>query len=421
MTDFSHEQAIIKKISGHLPSTDLPEIKELANELQLQSRLLLLLVVNLFGSALALALVMRGYLTSERDFRRVRVQAEDILASLDQGVVTTDQSGVVLNVNPKANELLGYRGIGTQFALRDLPESHRPLDQMRRSVLAGQEVDEDQYTVELDDHLRYLRAGCSLLRDHDKNPAGVVIHLRDVTEKTLLHQRLLRMERYMGLGSLAAGLQHEIKNPLSALALHVQLLKEGLTDEDSDDSVTESLDVLTTEVQRITRVLESFRDFASIKQLDIAETEVADLIQRVIRLTQPEAKQKGISIQFRHDPLHSTMARIDPTRIEQVLLNLVVNSFSAMPKGGELAFELSSDQERIVLNVLDTGCGIPIELQDKVFDPYFTTKATGTGMGLPLCDKIIRQHEGTIDFVSSDVGTTFTIHLPTSHSSKRKD
>ncbi|MEZ6095588.1 MAG: PAS domain S-box protein [Pirellulaceae bacterium] len=209
-TDFRHEQIIIEKITKHLPASDLPDVRELAQDLQLQSRLTLLLVINLFGSAIALGLLVRAYFTSERHLRKVRIQAEDILVSLDQGVITAEQNGVLLNVNPKARDLLGVNET-MPTTLDSLAAQHAHLDQMRNRIVAGEAVLEQEYCVEREHHIRYLRAGCSVLRDHDKNPAGVVIHLRDVTEKTLMQQRLLRMERYMGLGSLAAGLQHEIK------------------------------------------------------------------------------------------------------------------------------------------------------------------------------------------------------------------
>lgn len=412
LNDFPREQAIVEQITEHLPPGDLPHARELASELRLHSWLLVLLAVNLAGSALALTLLARAYFTSERHLRRVRFQAEDILASLDQGVLTADLDGRVLNVNPKAHVLLGEPELGAQFALTDLDPAHLPLDDMRTSLLRDEPTPERQYSVERDHHIRYLRAGCSVLRDHDQQRAGVVIHLRDVTEKTLMQQRLLRMERYMGLGSLAAGLQHEIKNPLSALALHIQLLREGLADQRQDPAVDESLQVLRTEVGRITRVLEGFRDFASVQQLDVVETDLRQLVDGLLKLIRVEASEKDIKISHHFDADANLRAKIDATKIEQVVLNLILNAFAAMPHGGELVIELAAEDDEVVIEVGDTGCGISEALHDKVFDPYFTTKAMGTGMGLALCDKIVRQHEGTIDFTTSPSGTTFTIRLP---------
>ena len=413
LSDLPREQEILERIAKHLPAEDLPQVRELTSEMQLQSRLLLLLVVNLSGSAIALTLLARGYVRSERHLRQVHVQAEDILASLNQGVITTDLDGRILNINPKAQELIDEPEIGTAFALSNLQSAHRPLDEMRVALLQGQAVEEQQYCAEQKHHLRYLRAGCSVLRDHNRQPAGVVIHLRDVTDKTLLQQRILRMERYMGLDSLAAGLQHEIKNPLSALALHVQLLKESLSQNSGDkEAISESMEVLGTEVHRITRVLESFRDFASVRDLNLVLTDVRLVIERILKLTNVEADSLGIQVKFNFDRETDFSVRIDTTRLEQVLLNLIVNAFAAMPDGGELTVELSKDDEWLTISVGDTGCGIPKEFQDKVFDPYFTTKATGTGMGLALCHKVVRQHSGTIDFVTSPQGTVFTIQLP---------
>lgn len=420
LVDFRHEQVIIAKIIEHLPASDLPQARELARELQLQSRLLVLLLANLIGTAIALSLLGRAYFSSERHLRRVRVQAEDILASMAQGIITTDLHGRVLNLNPKAEELLGRREIGTPFALAELPDAHCVLEEMRTAFLAGQQVPEQYYSVEQNHHVRHLLAGCSVLRDHNKNPSGVVIYLQDVTEKALMEQRILRMERYMGLGSLAAGLQHEIKNPLSALTLHVQLLKESLESICQDASVDESLEVISTEVRRITRVLENFREFASVKELEPVPTDVRQLVARILKLTSVEASEKNIKLTLDCDDTTDYTVEVDATRMEQVILNLIVNAFAAMPNGGEITIKLSKQDEQLTILFADTGCGIPAEMQDKVFDPYFTTKPTGTGMGLALSDKIIRQHNGSFDFVSSPEGTTFTILLPSNAPTPRK-
>lgn len=415
LADFRHEQAIVEKITEHLPASDLPQARQLAQELRLQSRLSLLLVVNLLGSAFASVLLVRAYYASERQLRRARVQAEDILASLDQGVITADQQGWLINVNPKGKELLEDVPLGIPFALpiklSDLPAPHISLNEMREELLLCGAAAERQYCVEHAQHLKYLRAGCSTLRDHDEEPTGVVIHLQDVTEKNLMQQRLMRMERYMGLGSLAAGLQHEIKNPLSALALHVQLLQESLGEQHADEAVGDSLHVLATEVQRIARVLESFRDFASLRELERVPTDMRMLLKRIVDLTGVEAKEKGIELVMQCEEGIDLTAEVDATRMEQVVLNLMVNAFDAMPHGGQLGIDLNRHDNTLVLNISDNGAGIPSALQDRVFDLYFTTKATGTGMGLALCDKIIRQHEGTLDFVSSPQGTKFTIQL----------
>ena len=412
LTDFSREQEIVEELTRHLPASDIPEANELAGELRLQWRLSVVLILNIVASGVALTLLMRAYISSERSLREVRVLATDILASIDQGIITTDRDASILSINPRGRELLNRTDNGIGIALKDLPDEHATLDEICRHVLGEENnVRDRDYAVKQNGHVRNLRAGCSLLRDHNQRHLGTVIHVRDVTEKTLMEQRLRRMERYMGLGSLAAGLQHEIKNPLSALSLHVQLLREAMEEETTTSAIQEMLDVLNVETRRITDVLEGFRDFASVAKLNQTNVEVSELIVKLVRLIEPQAKQKDIHIESEL-PDAATCLRLDSVRIEQVLLNLVVNAMAAMPNGGVLTIRLKQTADSIEVEVADTGSGIPDDLCDRIFDPYFTTHSTGTGMGLALSEKIVRQHNGNIDFRTGPDGTMFTVSLP---------
>jgi two-component system nitrogen regulation sensor histidine kinase GlnL len=140
--------------------------------------------------------------------------------------------------------------------------------------------------------------------------------------------------------------------------------------------------------------------------------DVASLIDKLIRLLRPEAEQKKISLEFPVPPQQPLLIQADPAQLEQVLLNLALNAMAAMPNGGAVRFAVSIEPQSIRLDISDTGYGIPSEIQSRIFDPYFTTRSDGTGMGLALSDKIVRQHDGRIDFQTSASGTTFSVHLP---------
>jgi PAS domain S-box-containing protein len=413
LTDFGREQEIVQAITRHLPASDLADARELAGELQLQARLSVLLILNIIATGVALTILVRAYISSERSLREVKVLATDILASMDQGVITTDRNGKIMSINPCGRELLQQTDDGIGMPLQQLPEQHRTLGEICQHVLKHHDgVRDRDYVASQNGHSRTLRAGCSLLQDDKHQNLGTVVHVRDVTEKTLMEQRLRRMERYLGLGSLAAGLHHEIKNPLSALSLHVQLLGEALAETETNPEIQETLGVLNTEVKRISGVLEGFRDYASVSELRRSEVDVSDLIRKLVRLIEPQAKEQNVNIVVRL-PEHSLLpVFVDSGRIEQVLLNLAVNALEAMPGGGTLTFSLNETSHGVYLAVADTGRGIPKDLRDKVFDPYFTTRSTGTGMGLALSEKIVRQHDGSIDFDTSPQGTTFSVILP---------
>jgi two-component system nitrogen regulation sensor histidine kinase GlnL len=226
-----------------------------------------------------------------------------------------------------------------------------------------------------------------------------------------------RMERYMGLGSLAAGLHHEIKNPLAALSLHVQLLEEELTAFGVSDNVSETVAVIQAEMARVGAVLEGFRDYASLGSLSKTPVDLEQMIQQQFRLLEPRAKLQGVTLEFTGFRGLRPVLNADPVRIEQVLVNLLVNSLDAMPKGGLLKVTFQCYQDlsppSVKIIVQDTGPGIPETLRHRIFDPYFTTKREGTGMGLALCDKIISQHNGAIEYQRQNDETTFEITLPT--------
>jgi len=418
-----HEQAIVTKLISHLEGNDLQVANELSSELGLQKSLSLLLGLNLIAAAIAFSFVVRGYFSSERNLEDVKVLSADILASMDAGVITTDMTGRVISINPRGRELVGLSTdnevqsntvqSSTSQNIKQLGPEHALLATICQEMSKYHHPIRDRdYRMQRDGHGVALRAGCTMLKNRYKEEIGMVIHVRDVTEKAWMEERLRRMERYMGLGSLAAGLQHEIKNPLSALSLHIQLLCERLQKETGDQEVNEILEVLNTEIKRISGVLDGFRNYASIHEIGRAPVDVSVMIEKLVRLLRPDAEQKKIKLIV--EPLKSVIGLIqaDAAQLEQVLLNLALNSIAAMPQGGTLHFKVSDREGKLRVDISDTGNGIPREIQSRIFDPYFTTRSDGTGMGLALCDKIVRQHDGSIDFETSPRGTTFTVMLP---------
>jgi two-component system, NtrC family, sensor histidine kinase HydH len=220
------------------------------------------------------------------------------------------------------------------------------------------------------------------------------------------------MERFLSLGTLASGLHHEIKNPLTALSIHVQLLEKRLRDPGSRKPVEELIGVVKSEVLRLNGVLESFRDFASLQRLTVQPADVDVLLGDVARLIGPQADEQRIEVTAQH--LGSGLPRVplDVEKIKQAVLNLVINAIEAMPEGGRLVLAASARDGELLIEVSDTGPGIPTEIQPNLFKPYFSTKAQGTGMGLALTEKLVGQHGGRIEYRTSPSGTTFSMAIP---------
>ncbi|MBI1311440.1 PAS domain-containing protein [bacterium] len=406
------EQEIIGRVLGQLPKGSTSELSELPGELRWQFWLSLLVLLNGVATILALVALARAYLTSQNSLYDVRALATDILSSMDQSVITTDSQGIVTSFNPRTRVMYKVNNEGHRQPIESLIEGDTALAELCRTVLASHEAIHDRDThFEFNGTTHFYRADCCPVHDPSGRELGTVLYVRDVTERVLSDDRMRRMERYMGLGSLAAGLHHEIKNPLGALSLHVQLLGERLEEIGHPDDVLETLAVLETEVRRIANVLESFRSFASISYLSAEPTQPAALVGKVVRLIKPKAELQHVTIRVEQSkPL--PQVSLDPGRMDQVLLNLVLNALDAMPHGGELTIRISTNAAHLLIEIQDTGRGIPENVRNRIFDPYFTTKGDGTGMGLPLCEKIIRQHNGELDFETSTYGTTFRICLP---------
>jgi len=430
LSTVAREQEIVEQLMRNLRASDREVAEELSVDLSLQSGLLVLLVLNVIATGVALGFVVRAYLFSEQSLEDAKVLSSDILASMDAGVITTDKNGNLTSINPSGRRLIaGNESVANLVSsenddvdsdsswigrnIAEIDGDHVLLAEICEEIRRVNDPIRDRdYGVQRNGHRQTLRAGCTRLHNRDGDQIGVVIHVRDVTQKTLMEERLRRMERYMGLGSLAAGLQHEIKNPLSALSLHIQLLCERLAQQTDAPEVNESLDILNTEVKRIAAVLDGFRNYASINEIGRTPVDVTLLIEKLVRLLRPQAETHGVRIRVEPSREMLGLIQADSVRLEQVFLNLALNAIAAMPSGGSLRLVISGEEQTTRIDVIDTGNGIPEEIQSKIFDPYFTTRREGTGMGLALCDKIIRQHQGNLDFETGRDGTTFTVVLP---------
>lgn len=419
MVDFLREQVIVAQLIQQLPPESAESAVELAGELRWQFRLSILVVLNLLATGFALALLWRAYRLSQESLRDVKALAGDILSSVDQAVITTDLDGNITSINRRCLEMFEAEPEIVGQSLDKLAPSLQ-LRQLRRDALEqgiSRLMRDIRYFPRGDDNSsRRLRVFCDVLRNYEDVEIGSIIQLRDVTERALIEERMQRMERFLELGSLAVGLHHEIKNPLAALSLHVQLLEEELEERGLYFAAEETLTIVREEVSRIGNVLESFRDFTSLGQLNVDEAEILEIINRQVRLVSLQAERQGITIQVRKPQEKLAPVCIDTVKIEQVLLNLFMNAIEAMPKGGRLGIHLSEVGEwgakRVVIEVSDTGSGIPEDLISRIFDPYFTTKGEGTGMGLAICEKIVRQHEGSLEVSSSSSGSLFTLSIP---------
>jgi two-component system sensor histidine kinase HydH len=344
---------------------------------------------------------------------RVKLFARDVLSSLNQGVITTDRRSVVTSINAAAVSLLGVDPDCVGKPVASISSAEVPLEALSRQVTGHRGPTGDR-ELALDRGGRTIRLVVSALELKDTLGAtiGCVINLRDVTERMLMKEQVWRMQQFASLSTLASGLHHEIKNPITALSIHVQLLEERLLGTDAAPAVAEPIGVLKAEVRRLNSTLESFRNFASLERLRLEPVDVEGLLEDTARLISPQAARQGVRLELRRAGEPLPRVPLDPEKVRQAVLNLVLNALEAMPGGGTLGLAAARADGSVRVAVRDTGPGIPPEVQEHLFHPYFSTKDRGTGIGLALAEKLVRQHDGRLDYRTGPTGTSFTITLP---------
>jgi signal transduction histidine kinase len=223
--------------------------------------------------------------------------------------------------------------------------------------------------------------------------------------------QLIRSEKLAALGQLAAGIAHEIRNPLTSINILIHSLTENLP---SENSHREDLKVIEEEIHRINEIVDQFLRFARPAPPLLEKTDVRPIFEETLQLLRPQIERQKISVQKDFEPLPPVT--IDKEQIKQVILNLLLNAIQAMPEGGQLELKgRVSGEDWIQFLIQDSGVGIPLKDLDKLFDPFFSTKDGGIGLGLSIAHRIIDQHNGKIEVESKPgKGTLFTLSLPLS-------
>jgi signal transduction histidine kinase len=216
------------------------------------------------------------------------------------------------------------------------------------------------------------------------------------------------------LGALAGGLAHEIRNPLSTISMNLQLLNEDWRNPETERErrTVRKLGILAREVKRLEDILDDFLRFASGQRLNREPAQITEVLEEVLEFLGPKFAQANVELRALLDK-HLPLTSIDRNAMKQVFMNLLVNAVQAMPEGGELIVRSRLEGEHVLVEITDTGEGIPEELMEKIWQIYYSRRRTGTGMGLPTARRIVEELDGSISVVSEKgKGTLFTIRLP---------
>jgi hypothetical protein len=243
-------------------------------------------------------------------------------------------------------------------------------------------------------------------------PSGILVRLRDPEATRQIGRQLQTADRLSAISKITGGVAHEVKNPLNAINMHVELVKMKLDTGDFD--VGQHLDIIGSEIERLNRVVKTFLDFTRPVELNLTEIPLDRLVQEVADLATPQAAAAGIEITVSQQTDDARL-NVDIDLVKQALLNIVVNAIEAMKEGGQLTLISNVREDQAEIRINDTGPGIPEPMREKIFSLYFTTKKGGSGIGLAMTYRIVQLHDGSVDFVSEPgIGTTFVLHLPIS-------
>lgn len=357
---------------------------------------------------------------------RIQELTADILTGIVDGVVVTDAADTILIWNRAAEEITGIAGTDAVGKNIKAVFSDNPavVSLMEKTLSSGRSYSD--YEAELTaKHLSPLPVGLvtSVLMDSEGLPLGVILTIRDQTSIRDLKERMRRSDRLATLGMIAAGIAHEVKNPLVGIRGAAQLMKSELCSR-SGASLIEYLEVILKEADRLNNVLEGILDFTRLKPREMKEHNIHGILDRVLLLNEEQARQRGVVLSRLYDPsLPNLMGNQD--QLIQVFLNIIKNAVEAMPKGGKLTVmtrmsdlftTVQADGKKyqlMVVKVSDTGPGIKQEHLPDIFTPFFTTKDRGVGLGLALSYQIAQEHLGTIRVESREnEGATFSVYLP---------
>jgi PAS domain S-box-containing protein len=347
---------------------------------------------------------------------------ETVFNTIQDGILVIDSDGVVQYANEAALNLIGLKenDVGVTRLWKMVPDLARSIN---RDAISGKKTQSPLLSREVElsypEHRvvrLYMVPIDAQVGQHDSG--GYVIVLTDVTEDRLSMEERIETERNGSIVRLAAGVAHELGNPLNSLTIHLQLIErklQKLGDTAEAEKLSESLQVCQGEVQRLDSIITHFLEAVRPRKPELNELDLLELIEEVLKVQEAELSDRRLDINVE---VSDRIPRIlgDRGQIKQVFFNLIKNAMEAMQAGGSLRILARKDDDHVSLQFVDTGTGISEEDLSKVFQAYYTTKKEGHGLGMMIVQRIMREHGGHINIESrKGVGTAITLQFPQQH------
>lgn len=352
----------------------------------------------------------------KKTLNEMKVYTSKLLETMDNAVISVDNNCIIKTFNTKSEEIFGKK---REEVLNEDCQEVLNLNIegeciFKKCLLERKNIDQEIILEEKGLKKKILEVNTSFLTSELGDIAGMVAVIRDVTEIKDLNEEVARHKRLAALGKLSAGIAHEIRNPLSSIRGLAQFVYNSFS---QTDERKEDLNTIIQEVDRLNKLIIQVLDYAKVKELNLTYFSLNDLINKVIELFKVEIKDKQIKFHIRLSP-NIFQIQADEDQIKQILMNIIINSIQAIPEKGEIKIKtekglLIRGEQAIKLIIEDDGIGIAEKDLNQIFDPFFSTKEQGSGLGLSIVYKLVEGHQGEIKVESKEgKGTKFIIFLP---------
>ncbi len=384
---------------------------------QIKQRVILNYFIILILSLLGIYMIFRiqESLVVRRTLRNMKDYTSKLLETMDSGVISVDEQNIIKTFNRKSEQIFNLK---RNEVIGKNAEKVLPLKIKKSSIyhLGLQEKQKIEHEIEFvtKNHTRkILEVNTSLLSGGKDQDSGIVVLVRDISRIKSLSEEINRNKRLASLGKLSSGIAHEIRNPLSSIRGLAQFLHQSF---DKKDQRKEDLNIILKEVDRLNQLINQILDFSRPKKLMVSHFSIQKLIEELIHLLKLEKNEKEISFQY-HLNITNQFIDGDRNQIRQALMNILLNSIQAIKKKGEIVISLTmatyKDREMVKITIHDNGVGIDATDLAHIFDPFFTNRDNGYGLGLSIAYNIIEMHQGTINVESEKGrGTDINIFLP---------
>ncbi len=343
------------------------------------------------------------------EITKLQNYTRNIVDSINSGVLSTDSNFIITSENKEAERILGVKDLEGANII-SIFKDENVIDIFNQVKLQKQHFTDIKTEIMVGDEGKYLSLTISPLVNIVNKVQGLVIIIQDKSREKYLEAQAVRADRLLAIEELASGIAHEIRNPMGIIKTISQTLKE---EKEDDDDLIEGLDIIINEIDRANKVIDGLLNFSRPLENEMKEISLNKILKEVVLITDKYSNKQDVDIELHIKEDVYVIA--DKEKLKQVFINIILNSVQSMINGGVLYIRTEAIDNGVNISFLDTGIGIKKEHLEKIFNPFFTTKEKGVGLGLSLSHRIIQDHNGymTIESIESK-GTQIDIYLPKS-------